>query len=62
MQRRTLPISQYQALFSLLGTAYGGNGSITFLLPDLRSRTPYGMGATTRSARSAAWSMPQVVW
>jgi microcystin-dependent protein len=41
----TLPISQYQALFSLLGTAYGGNGSTTFLLPDLRSRTPYGMGS-----------------
>lgn len=40
----TLPISQYQALFSLLGTTYGGNGSTTFLLPDLRSRTPCGMG------------------
>jgi microcystin-dependent protein len=39
----TLPISQYQALFSLLGTSYGGNGSTTFLLPDLRGRTPYGM-------------------
>ena len=40
----TLPISQYQALFSLLGVAYGGNGVTTFLLPDLRSRTPYGAG------------------
>ncbi|MHB1056907.1 MAG: phage tail protein [Rhodanobacter sp.] len=40
----TLPISQYQALFSLLGTTYGGNGTTTFQLPDLRSRTPYGMG------------------
>jgi len=40
----TLPISQYQALFSLLGTTYGGDGSTTFLLPDLRSRTPCGMG------------------
>src|SRR3569623_1717177 len=40
----TLPINQYQALFSLLGTTYGGNGSTTFMLPDLRSRTPYGMG------------------
>lgn len=39
----TLPISQYQAVFSLLGTVYGGNGVTTFLLPDLRSRTPLGM-------------------
>ena len=42
----TLPISQYQALFSLLGTTYGGNGTTTFLLPDLRSRTPYGVGGS----------------
>jgi len=39
----TLPINQYQALFSLLGTSFGGNGSTTFMLPDLRGRTPYGM-------------------
>jgi len=37
-----LPISQYQALFSLLGTTYGGNGTTTFGLPDLRSRVPVG--------------------
>ncbi len=42
----TLPISQYQALFSLLGTTYGGNGTSTFMLPDLRSRTPCGMGGS----------------
>jgi microcystin-dependent protein len=35
-----LPISQNQALFSLLGTLYGGDGSTTFQLPDLRGRTP----------------------
>jgi microcystin-dependent protein len=35
-----LPISQYQALFSLLGTTYGGNGVTTFGLPDLRGRVP----------------------
>ena len=35
-----LPISQNQALFSLLGTTYGGNGQTTFALPDLRGRTP----------------------
>lgn len=37
-----LPISQYQALFSLLGTTYGGDGRVTFGLPDLRSRAPIG--------------------
>ncbi len=35
-----LPINQNQALFSLLGTTYGGNGQTTFALPDLRGRTP----------------------
>jgi microcystin-dependent protein len=35
-----LPINQNQALFSLLGTTYGGNGQTTFALPDLRARTP----------------------
>ena len=37
-----LPINQNQALFSLLGTQYGGDGRVTFGLPDLRSRTPIG--------------------
>ncbi len=42
-----LAISQNQALFSLLGTTYGGNGITTFALPDLRSRMPkhFGQGA-----------------
>ncbi|WP_028652994.1 phage tail protein [Nocardioides halotolerans] len=35
-----LPINQNQALFSLLGTMYGGNGQTTFALPDLRGRVP----------------------
>jgi microcystin-dependent protein len=35
-----LPIQQNQALFSLLGVAYGGNGTTTFALPDLRGRVP----------------------
>lgn len=39
-----LPISEYDALFSLLGTTYGGNGQTTFALPDLRSRIPIGAG------------------
>lgn len=39
-----LPISQYQALFSLYGTTYGGDGRTTFALPDLRGRTPINHG------------------
>jgi microcystin-dependent protein len=39
-----LAISSNTALFSLLGTAYGGNGSTTFGLPDLRGRAPIGVG------------------
>ena len=41
---QVLSISQNSALFSLLGTFYGGNGVNTFALPDLRSRMPLGMG------------------
>jgi microcystin-dependent protein len=39
-----VPISQNSALFSLLGTAYGGNGTSTFALPDLRGRTMIHQG------------------
>ena len=39
-----LPISEYTALFSILGTTYGGNGRTTFALPDLRGRVPMGSG------------------
>jgi microcystin-dependent protein len=39
-----LPISQYTALFSLLGTQYGGNGTSNFALPDLQGRSPVGQG------------------
>jgi microcystin-dependent protein len=39
-----LPISQNQALFSLLGTTYGGDGQITFALPDLRGRAAISSG------------------
>ncbi|AXT51507.1 phage tail protein [Aquimarina sp. BL5] len=39
-----MPISQNQALFSLLGTIYGGDGRTTFALPDLRGRVPIGPG------------------
>lgn len=40
-----LPINQNQALFSLLGTTYGGDGRVNFALPDLRARTPIHMGS-----------------
>lgn len=39
-----LPINQNQALFSILGTQYGGNGQTTFALPDLRGKTPISFG------------------
>jgi microcystin-dependent protein len=39
-----LPINQNQALFSLLGTTFGGNGQTTFGLPDLRGRIPVSFG------------------
>ena len=40
-----LPISQNTALFSLLGTTYGGNGQTNFALPDLRARMPIHVGS-----------------
>jgi microcystin-dependent protein len=43
-QGQLLPINQYAALYSLLGTTYGGNGQSTFGLPDLRARAPIGAG------------------
>ncbi|MDQ7996384.1 MAG: tail fiber protein [Luteibacter sp.] len=53
----TLPMTQYMALYSLLGITYGGNGSTTFMLPNLTSRAPGGTGAgpglTPRSAGNA---------
>src|SRR5216110_1798447 len=39
-----LPINQNQALFSILGTTYGGNGQTTFGLPNLQGRTPVHFG------------------
>jgi microcystin-dependent protein len=41
-----LPIAQNQALFSLLGTTFGGDGRVNFALPDLRSRTPIHVGSS----------------
>lgn len=39
-----LPIQQYAALYSILGTTYGGDGRTNFALPDLRGRVPVGAG------------------
>jgi microcystin-dependent protein len=43
-QGQTIAISQNTALFSLLGTVYGGNGQTTFMLPNLGGRVPIGAG------------------
>ncbi len=49
-QGQLLPIAQNQALFSILGTSYGGDGRTSFGLPDLRGRVPIGPGRHPGSA------------
>jgi microcystin-dependent protein len=44
-QGQLLPISQYDVLFNLIGTTYGGNGQTTFALPNLSSRVPVHNGS-----------------
>ena len=51
-----LPINQNTALFSLIGTLYGGNGQTTFALPDLRGAAPLGTGA---SPAGYSWAQGQ---
>lgn len=51
-----LPINQNQALFSLLGTQFGGNGQTTFALPDLRGRAPLGFASSV----DPNWQPPSV--
>ena len=51
-QGQLLSIAQNTALFSLLGTTYGGNGTTTFALPDLRGRAMVGASSSARSAPS----------
>ncbi len=51
-----LPINQNQALFSLLGTQYGGNGTTNFALPNLQSRTPIGYASSV----DPGWQPPAV--
>ncbi len=47
---RLVSITDYEALFSLIGTTYGGNGQSTFAVPDLRGRVPLGSGTLAGSA------------
>ena len=49
-----MPINQNQALFSLLGTTYGGDGRVNFALPDLRGRAPVHVGSHTQGERGGA--------
>jgi microcystin-dependent protein len=51
-----LPINQNQALFSLLGTMYGGNGQTTFALPNFRGRVPVHVGAGFTQGEAAGSS------
>ena len=44
-QGQTLPISQYETLFQLIGTTYGGDGEETFNLPNLSGRLPLHQGS-----------------
>lgn len=50
---QVLPINQNQSLYSLLGTTYGGNGTTSFALPDLRGRTPIHVGAGHREGQKS---------
>jgi microcystin-dependent protein len=50
---QTLPISEFETLFQLIGTTYGGDGQETFLLPDLRGRLPVHIGGGLTLAEAA---------
>jgi microcystin-dependent protein len=52
---QTLAISHYSALFSLLGTTYGGNGTNTFMLPHLGGRTIVGTGQSPGVSHNYTW-------
>ncbi|MCU1245342.1 MAG: microcystin dependent protein [Acidobacteria bacterium] len=60
-----LPISEYETLFNLIGTTYGGDGQSTFALPDLRGRIPLHFGngftlAETGGAEEITLTVPQI--
>ena len=53
---QSLAVSQYQELYSLIGTTYGGNGSTTFALPNLNGALPIGQGTSTENLTYAIGS------
>jgi microcystin-dependent protein len=60
-----LPISEYETLFQLIGTTYGGDGESTFALPDLRGRIPVHQGngftlAETGGAEEVTLTLQQI--
>ena len=60
-----LPISEYETLFNLIGTTYGGDGQSTFALPDLRGRVPLHQGngftlAETGGAETITLTVSQI--
>jgi len=60
-----LPISEYETLFNLIGTTYGGDGQSTFALPDLRGRVPIHIGngftlAETGGAETVTLTVSQI--
>jgi microcystin-dependent protein len=60
-----LPISEYETLFNLIGTTYGGDGQSTFALPDLRGRLPVHFGngftlAETGGVETVTLNVPQI--
>jgi microcystin-dependent protein len=60
-----LPISEYETLFNLIGTTYGGDGQSTFALPDLRGRVPIHFGngftlAETGGVETVTLTMSQI--
>jgi len=60
-----LPISEYETLFNLIGTTYGGDGQSTFQLPDLRGRLPMHQGngftlAETGGVETVTLTVPQI--
>src|SRR5665213_3404404 len=50
---QNLPISEYETLFNLIGTTYGGDGQTTFALPDLQGRIPMHQGGGFTMAEKA---------
>lgn len=59
-QGQILPIAQYNAVYSLLGTTYGGNGTTTFGLPNLCGRVPVGTGQSTTGTTYVSGQMDGV--